>query len=491
MQSVIQTTDSLNATMAGAIENPLAHLIDLARAEITKRLADSEIMALRESGAAQREARRKAIEVIGLLLEDYRLKVMQGLAQGFDPTSWPDDDLQRLADRIYSVLYELGPIDDILRNEGVEDVAINGPDDLWVRDRNGWRRFTGPSARDLMAMGAGGVTTMFNQAISTRGQAAGYQKPIIDEALPSGHRLSFVVAPVAGRTPSLVIRRHRDVSFEMDDYLNRPYQPQERPPYQVPDYRQGWTEGAMFTPALATFLHMAQLAGLNITVLGPTGVGKTAFISMLGNIVPRNRRIIVCEDTPELRIRGESGRADNCAYYYTVAARVEGGVVVQMSDLVRLALRQRPDHLIIGEARGGEMFDLVQAMQTGHGGMIASVHAIGVDDLAFRAQYMFNLAGVRMGLEDVALLLSRSFNLAVEIGLSFDGRRYLKEIRAFTASAQGAIPGNLLLFQGGESVGYKPTIVARELPPRIEAALNSVGLSYRSVLEIDMEGSNA
>jgi hypothetical protein len=105
------------------------------------------------------------------------------------------------------------------------------------------------------------------------------------------------------------------------------------------------------------------------------------------------------------------------------------------------------------------------------------VHAIGVDDLAFRAQYMFNLAGVRMGLEDVALLLSRSFNLAVEIGLSFDGRRYLKEIRAFTASAQGAVPGNLLLFQGGESVGYKPTIVARELTPRIEAALNSVGLS--------------
>jgi pilus assembly protein CpaF len=206
----------------------------------------------------------------------------------------------------------------------------------------------------------------------------------------------------------------------------------------------------MLNAVAATFLHMAVTAGLNILVVGATGVGKTTVLSTLGELIPRDRRIVVIEDTPELRMREtENDKPGNCVYFLTRLRGLEGTSAVTQTDLVRASLRQRPDALTLGEARGGEILDLLKALATGHRNGLTSLHAEGVEEVPIRIKQMFQEADVRVGItnEVVAQWIAQAFHLVISLGIFPDGRRYVKQILEFSGRVEGEQPARQILFR--------------------------------------------
>jgi type IV secretory pathway ATPase VirB11/archaellum biosynthesis ATPase len=182
---------------------------------------------------------------------------------------------EEIAARIYRLLYGLGPIEVLLEGPDIEDIAVNGSGEIYVRTSRGWSQIPVDSDLDLAA-DPEGMLFMFNQAIAGSGQQAGPLKPIIDERLPGGHRISIITEPVAadGVWPLVVIRRHREVAFTPHDFIERPVPAQPPVRQEVLDATKIWTPGSLLTPAALAFLHMAVLSGMNILLIGQDGRGQ-------------------------------------------------------------------------------------------------------------------------------------------------------------------------------------------------------------------------
>jgi pilus assembly protein CpaF len=430
------------------------------------------------------QVRRKAIHLAAALIQKKR---EQDAADTEVHREWPAGTPEELGEQVYQVLYGLGPIDELLRREDIEDIAINGPHEIMLRTSAGWKPAEGELVRTLNS-GAAGIEAMFKYAISGEtGKQPSRTNPIVDAHLPSGDRISYITQPVAddSMSPLAVIRRHRRVTFTIGDFLDRAVTHRPPLPVQIPDYRQSWVQGALLSPAAATLLHMAVHAGLNILLLGRTGVGKTSFLNMLGRFIPGERRVLVLEDTRELDLRpGDTPR--NCVYMTTTEATAEGGVSVSMSQLVKAALRQRPDALVLGEARGAEMWDLLNAMQTGHGGNLTSVHAISADNLLERVQNMVAQAGQSLSQEEVSRYLAGSFHLVITLLMDHNGRRYIPEIAAFTGRLVGTRPEYEYLFRSGPENGYFLELQCQE--SQLERHFLPNGLTFRQVVDVAGKG---
>ena len=404
-----------------------------------------------------------------------------------DPSiEWPKGKIDELAERIFRVIYGLGPFEALLEQDGIEDVAINGASEVAVRTSEGWTMLPKEELVDI-SKNPKALQNIFNRAIEVSGQSAGPMRPIIDDQLPgSGHRISIITEPVAADYwPLIVIRRHRPVKFTMGDYLETPVSGYTREPVEIPEYLTGWTPDALLSPSAATLLDMSVKAGLNIILIGKTGVGKTSFLSMLGSLIPLDRRVLVLEDTRELQLR--DGRdPQNCVYVTSVSKRLEGGIEIPMSLLVKAALRQRPDALIMGEARGAEMWDLIQAMQTGHGGMLTSVHAINSEELVSRVEYMISLADIKRDQKAIANLISTSFQIAITLLMDHSGRRYVENISAFTGRLPeddiGDRPNLETLFEGGPKNNFELKLVKKNTA--LEDKFSRVGLSFENVVGV-------
>jgi Flp pilus assembly CpaF family ATPase len=199
----------------------------------------------------------------------------------------------------------------------------------------------------------------------------------------------------------------------------------------------------------------------------------------------------VLEDTPELNFR-QSPHPENTVYLQSIVNRLEGGLDVPMSQLIRVALRQRPDHLVMGEARGAEMWDLIQAMSTGHGGMITSVHSTGAEDLIGRVEYMISLAEVPVAFDQrgIANLISNNFHVAVHLLQNMQTkRRYVNEIAVFkgrlSEDAPTDRPNMQTIFKGGPENDYHLRLAAEECA--LEDLFSHAGLTFESVLHAYQE----
>jgi pilus assembly protein CpaF len=447
-----------------------------AQNEIERRLSPEEQVAVRQGGAASHRAQRLIHDVV----ERRHMHYLSNTALG----DWPQGATEEIAGRIYRLLYGLGPIEVLLEGPDIEDIAVNGPGEIFVRTSRGWSQIPVDSDLDLAA-DPGGMLFMFNQAIAGSGQQAGPLKPIVDERLPGGHRISIITEPVAadGVWPLVVIRRHREVAFKPHDFIDHPVPAQPPARQEVLDATNVWRPGSLLTPAALAFLHMAVLTGMNILLIGRTGVGKTAFLSMLGQMIPADRRVLVLEDTRELKLRSGE-KPQNCVYLTSVPQKLEGGIEIPMSKLVIAALRQRPDHLVLGEARGAEMWDLLNAMQTGHGGNLTSVHAASARQLIERIQFMVSLppVGVKLTPAEAGRLACTSFHILITYMMDWNGRRYIQDISAYTGRMNAEGPEMEVLFAGGPEHDYVLRPVCRR--PQIEEHLRLSGLSYQPVLEI-------
>jgi pilus assembly protein CpaF len=284
----------------------------------------------------------------------------------------------------------------------------------------------------------------------------------------------------------LVIRRHRPVAWSLQDFVGSAVQSRGKlKAPDLPDYRAQAVPGALLSAAAATYLHAAVIAGLNILVIGRTGVGKTSLLSALGRLIPHERRVLVLEDTRELKLRPDGARPLNCIYLITRQKLLEGGVDVDMRQLIISALRQRPDHLILGEARGPEIYDLLNAMQTGHGGNLTSIHANSLADLAQRVDAMLFQAGVDMDSERTARLIGTSFHVGITLLQDFNGRRFVAEIGEFSGRIEHGLPVMHPLFGGGPEHGFgTPLLADRSVH---ENSLRRAGVSFRQVLAAEGE----
>ncbi len=353
-------------------------------------------------------------------------------------------DLSVILQRMLNELLGLGEIEELLKIGDVEDIAMNGPEDVWIKRKGAWEN------ANVTFSSAQGLLTLLNRAIVHTGRQAGPGMPIVDAHLRAGHRISIVTDPLADPWPVVVIRKHSAVQATGFDLVSKGGgQPEPVKAQPIPDYFEHATSEGVFTPLAMTFLHMAIVAGMNILVVGATGVGKTFTMNALGNMIPADRRILVIEDTRELNMRArENGIARNCVYFTTRPESIEGAQAIGQDALVRAALRQRPDALTVGEARGAEVFDLLKAMWTGHGNGLTSIHAESLTEVADRIRMMLQETAftTQVGEETIAMWIAKAFHLGITLRMTETGRRYVHEIVEFTGVVEGRMPALNRLF---------------------------------------------
>jgi len=325
---------------------------------------------------------------------------------------------EEFANQALSYIFGLGPIDMLLADPSIEDVAINGPGEVMIYKGAGW------SKTDITFSDSTLLLNILNTAMAKAEKTVNRIRPIADAAIER-NRYSVVMNPVSKPSPTAVIRIPHHDSIELGD-LVKPWvepaakhqvekdyaitsRPLEDPP--LPDYASLPT-GGILSHDVAAYLNAAVLSGLNIAVMGPTGVGKTALLTALGRCLPENKRVLIIEDTPEIVLFPESDQPNNVLYLQTRTASLEGVPPITQADLVKLALRQRPDALTLGEARGEEMFDLLNALYTGHSNGLTSFHAAGLHE-------MFGRVTMMMGQSDRGRFLG-NYHMAQMVAIALD-----------------------------------------------------------------------
>lgn len=293
----------------------------------------------------------------------------------------------KIVDVVVDTLVGMGPIEPLFRDPAVSDVFVNGPDDVWV-ERAGVLESTGVSFADDAA-----VLAAVERTIAPLGLRLDRASPLLSARLPDGSRLHAVIPPVSIGGPVVAIRRFTAVAPDLHTFVN-------------------W--GSM-TPGQSQHLEQAVFDRKNIVVSGGTGTGKTTLLNALAGTVPQGERIVTIEDAAELKFAGHVVRLE------ARPANAEGQGRVTLADLVRTALRLRPDRIIVGEVRGSEALDMIAAMNTGHDGSLSTVHANGPDDALWRLETLA-LSGEGVGELAVRRQLRSGVDLIVHL-VRRDGHR--------------------------------------------------------------------
>lgn len=349
-------------------------------------------------------------------------------------------------------LLGMGPLEGLLADPEIEDIAINGPTEVYTFRNGGWvvspTIFNSPDR----------LLEIFNRGIAGTNRKVNTVEPIADAILPGKQRISIVTYPITDTWPSAVIRIQRRAGMSLTD-LVRPSGRTEKEikEAELTDYSAG-PQGGMLSAEAAWYLHSAVLAGLNIVVVGPTGVGKTTFLTALGRCIPLGQRILIIEDTPEISIHPELDKPSNVLYLRTREATVEGMASVTQDKLVRLALRQRPDALTLGEARGAEVFDLLNALNTGHKNGLTSLHAENAEELFGRVFMMLAQSerGRFMDQYRSANLVASTLNIVVSLEMNGRERRIssISELTGGVRNTTAPEPETQKMFvNGGAGVG--------------------------------------
>jgi pilus assembly protein CpaF len=300
----------------------------------------------------------------------------------------------------------LGPLEPLLSDPNLNDILVNGFSEVWV-DRDGKLEQTDVRFRD-----ENHLLHVINRIVARVGRRIDESSPIVDARLPDGSRVNAIIPPLALDGPSLSIRRFRPTPFSIDDLLNR----------------------NTFNDDMALFLGYAVQAKLNILISGGTSAGKTTLLNLLSSFISDKERIVTIEDTAELRLQQR-----HVVRLESRPANIEGQGSVTQRDLVKNALRMRPDRIIVGEVRGPEALDMLQAMNTGHEGSLTTVHANSPRDALSRIETLVLLAGIDLSQRSIREQIGSAFDLVVQIKRLQDGRRRVVSIAEITGVAEGMI----------------------------------------------------
>lgn len=305
-----------------------------------------------------------------------------------------NEKLQLRKELFYSVR-KLDVLQELIEDETVTEIMVNGPDAIFV-ERGGrlgkWdKSFTSrEKLEDVIQQIAGRCNRVINESM-----------PIVDARLENGARVNAVISPVALNGPILTIRRFPDTPITMDRLI---------------------ALGSL-TCECARFLKALVRARYSIVIGGGTGSGKTTFLGALSDYIPEDERIITIEDNAELKIQG----VENLVRLEAKMANMEGAVSVSIRDLIKTALRMRPDRIVVGEVRGGEAVDMLQALNTGHEGSLSTAHANSARDMLSRLETM-TLMGVDLPLEAIRRQIASGVDILIHLGRMRDKTRKVLEI---------------------------------------------------------------
>lgn len=309
----------------------------------------------------------------------------------------------------------LAPIRPYLDDPNVTEVLINGPDQIYVEKQG---KLTAVDARFESREA---VLCALRNAAQFVGKHVDEQHPILEARLPDGSRLQAAIAPVAPDGPYVAIRRFSSETFELRQLLER----------------------GSLTPAAADLLAAAVRAKLNVLVAGGTGSGKTSLLNVLTRFVPEGERIAVIEDSKEVQVQHR-----HVVYLEARPADLEGQGAVSIRELFRASLRLRPDRIVIGEIRGGEALDIIQAMVSGHGGCMGTLHATYPRDTLTRLETMALMSDVEMPLAALRLQIASGVNLIVQVSRATDGTRkvtHLSEVAGFDLETNRYVVNDLFV----------------------------------------------
>lgn len=313
----------------------------------------------------------------------------------------PEAELQQVVREVLAAAEGLGPLEPLLADPAVTDVMVNGPGQVWVER-------AGVLERVPIELDAPAILHLIERVVGPLGLRVDRAAPLVDARLPDGSRVNAVVPPLAVDGPCLTIRRFGARAIPLQ---------------------------AFCPPAVAMLLTGAVRTRANIVISGGTGAGKTTLLNALAAAIPPDERVITIEDTAELRL----GRA-HVVRLEARPANAEGVGEVRVRDLVRNALRMRPDRIVVGEARGPEALDMLQAMNTGHEGSLSTCHANSPADALRRLETMALTSDVALTLEAVREQVAAAIDLVVQVARRPGGGRAVVEVAEVVAERAPGSP---------------------------------------------------
>lgn len=319
---------------------------------------------------------------------------------------YPVEYRRRLKQDIFNALRRLDILQSYVDDSTVTEIMVNGTDPIFVEQRGVLRRldvaFDSPERlQDVIQRIVAGCNRVVNEA-----------SPIVDARLSNGSRVNIVMRPIALNGPIVTIRRFSDKPITMDRLV----------------------EIGSISEEAAGFLGKLVAAGYNIFVSGGTGSGKTTFLNALSGCIPNTERVITIEDSAELQLQG----IPNLVRLETRNSNVEGCAEISIRDLIRSALRMRPDRIIVGEVRGGEALDMLQCMNTGHDGSMSTGHANSARDMLARLENMV-LMGMELPLAAIRQQIASGLDVIVHLGRLRDKSRKVLEITEVVGYEDGVI----------------------------------------------------
>jgi len=300
------------------------------------------------------------------------------------------EDVAELSHEIVAEAVGLGPLEDLMDDDSVTEIMVNGAERIYVERKGLIERTPKRFVDDAQ------LRLIIERIISPLGRHVDESSAMVDARLPDGSRVNAIIPPLAIDGPALTIRRFGKYRMTFSDLLR---------------------VGAA-TQAMLSFLKACVEARLNIIISGGTGSGKTTFLNVLSAYIPMNERIVTIEDAAELRLI-----QDDVVRLEARPANVQGAGEVRIRDLLRNSLRMRPDRIIVGEVRGGEALDMLQAMNTGHDGSLTTVHANTPRDALARIETLVLMAGLELPLRAIAQQISNAINIIIQTSRMRDGTR--------------------------------------------------------------------
>src|ERR1035441_4127376 len=389
----------------------------------------------------QVEVRRQIEEIFGKVIDEEGLALTRA-------------ERVRMLEQITDEIIGLGPLEPLLRDESITEVMVNGPRQVYI-ERSGKLELT-----NVVFQNDDHVMRIIDRIIAPIGRRVDESSPMVDARLTDGSRVNAIIPPLSLVGPVITIRKFSASPFTVDDLV-----------------RFGTA-----TPEMFDFLKACVEARLNIFVSGGTGSGKTTTLNVLSSFIPNDERIVTIEDAAELQLRQE-----HVVNLESRPPNIEGKGAVPIRELVRNALRMRPDRIIVGECRSGEALDMLQAMNTGHDGSLTTVHANNPRETLSRLETLVLMAGMDLPLKAIRQQISSGLNLVVQLSRLKDGSRKVTSIteiigmegdtitmqEIFKFESKGADPSTGQIIGEFNPTGIRPKIIDRlfdmgvPLPPRL------------------------
>jgi pilus assembly protein CpaF len=359
---------------------------------------------------------------------------------------------ERLVNEVRHELFGLGPIEPLLSDPTISDILVNSPKNIYI-ERGGKLERTNVEFKDDEHL-----MRVIERIVSSVGRRIDEAQPMVDARLQDGSRVNAIIPPLALDGPVLSIRRFGSDPLRMTTLI----------------------EKNALTKDMADMFEMCVLARLNVLISGGTGAGKTTLLNALSSYIPHDHRVVTIEDSAELQLQ-----QPHVVRLETRPPNIEGKGEVSQRDLVKNALRMRPDRIVIGEVRGGEAIDMLQAMNTGHDGSLTTVHANTPRDALARLETMIQMTGMRLSDRAMRQQIASAVNMVIQVSRLSDGTRRITSISEITGMEGEAITMQEIFQFERKGVEKDGKVIGRFRPtgvrPRFAERLKQYGMQLPRV----------